>query len=209
MTSTGERRRLAVRERILGAARELLREEGHDAFSMRKLGARLDYTPSAIYRHFRDRAALLQALVDTDYLAFSGANRPEPAADPVERIRRGALNYVEFGLTHPDQYRLLFINPPRGPAVPLSDTPSVPVGDPELDRYATLRLAVREALETGRFRRDAGDAELITQALWATVHGVVSLHLIRESQPWLDWRDARETTASLVNAVLRGLAPDG
>ncbi|HEX2188107.1 MAG TPA: TetR/AcrR family transcriptional regulator [Longimicrobiaceae bacterium] len=207
MANTRERRRLAMRARILDAARELLQEEGYEAFSMRKLGERLDYAPSAVYRHFRDKAALLQALVDHDYTAFSAANAPSPTANPVERIRQGALGYVEFGLAHPDQYRLLFMTPPRGPGAPLSDRPSVPVGDPDVDRYASLRKAVAEALEDGRFRRDAGDAELITQALWATVHGVVSLHLIRESQPWLDWRDARETTATLVDAVLRGLAP--
>lgn len=207
MGDTRERRRAAMRQRILDAARALLQDGGYDAFSMRKLGERLDYTPSALYRHFRDRAALLQALVDHDYAAFSAAAAPAPVADPVERLRQGALGYVEFGLTHPEQYRLLFITPPRGSGTPLSDVPSVPVGDPEHDRYASLRLAVRQALEGGRFRRDAGDDELITQALWATVHGVVSLHLIRESQPWLDWRDARQTTATLVDAVLRGLAP--
>ncbi len=207
MSGTRDRRRVAMRQRIMDAARELLREEGYDAFTMRKLGERLDYTPSALYRHFRDKAALLQALVDHDYAAFSAAAAPVPVADPVERLRQGALGYVEFGLRNPEQYRLLFVTPPRGPGVPLSDTHSVPVGDPEVDRYASLRQAVREALDSGRFRRDAGDDELLTQALWATVHGVVSLHLIRDSQPWLDWRDARETTATLVDAVLRGLAP--
>jgi AcrR family transcriptional regulator len=209
MTHARARRRQALRTRILDAARTLLQEGGADAFTLRTLGGLLDYAPSALYRHFPSKGALLQALVDADYAAFSAANAPAAEPDPVERIRQGARSYVEFGLTHPDQYRLLFVSPPRGPGAPLSELPSVPVGDPETDRYATLRQAVEEAIATGRFRPDAGDAELITQALWAAVHGVVSLHLIRESQPWLDWRPAVETAACLVESVLRGLAPSG
>lgn len=197
-----------MRERILDAARELLNEDGYEAFSMRKLGERLDYTPSAIYRHFENKAALLQALVGADCAAFSAAADVQEVEDPVERIRLGAEACVEFGLAHPDRYRLLFVAPSGGGDAPLSVAPSVPVGDPSLDRYAALRQAVTEALETGRFRRDVGDVELITQALWATVHGVVSLRLIRGRQPWVDWRPAKETARTLVDAVLRGLAPE-
>jgi AcrR family transcriptional regulator len=206
--SSRGRRRAVLRERVLDAAREILLTEGVEALTMRRLGERLDYTASALYRHFRDKDALLQALVEADYRAFAEAGRAlGQIADPVERLRAGARGYVEFGLTHPHQYRLLFMTPPRGGDVPLSDVPAVPVGDPELDRYAALRRSVEEALATGRFRRDAGNAELLTQALWAAVHGVVSLHLINGSQPYLDWQPAADTAAVLTEAVLRGLAP--
>jgi AcrR family transcriptional regulator len=194
-----------MRQKILDTARALLQEEGYEAFSMRKLGHRLDYTQTAVYYHFRDKAALLQALADHDYAAFSAANAPAPIEDPVERLRQRALGYVEFGLTHPDQYRLLFITPLQGQNAPLCDLPSVPIGNPLLSCYTSLRQAVAGVLESGRFRSDAGDAELITQALWATVHGVVSLHLVQERQPGLAWRDTRAITSTLVNAVLRGM----
>ncbi len=52
------------RERILEAAEALLREEDASAFSMRRLAARLDVTPMAIYKWFDNRDELLSALTE-------------------------------------------------------------------------------------------------------------------------------------------------
>ncbi|MEO1405249.1 MAG: TetR family transcriptional regulator [Pseudomonadota bacterium] len=51
------------REKILSAALELVQSDGVD-FSMRALGTKLDVWPMAVYRHYKNRDALLDAIVD-------------------------------------------------------------------------------------------------------------------------------------------------
>ena len=50
------------RERILSTALELARRDGPDALSMRRIATELDVWPMSLYRHFRDKDELLDAL---------------------------------------------------------------------------------------------------------------------------------------------------
>ncbi len=88
----------SVRERIVVAALALLDEEGTDALSTRKLGARVGMQAMSLYHHFPDRGAILDAAVDR----MLG----ELALPNVGKIgwRRGlkqlALSYREMGHRH-------------------------------------------------------------------------------------------------------------
>lgn len=53
------------RDRIVAAARRIAAAEGLPAVSMRRLGFELDVWPMSIYRHFRDKDELLDAIVDS------------------------------------------------------------------------------------------------------------------------------------------------
>jgi TetR/AcrR family tetracycline transcriptional repressor len=52
------------RERIVEAALEVVEREGLDALSMRRLAQELDVWPMSVYRYFRDKDELLDAVVD-------------------------------------------------------------------------------------------------------------------------------------------------
>jgi AcrR family transcriptional regulator len=52
------------RERIVDASLGLLEQEGWEALSMRRLAQQLDVWPMAVYRYFRDKDELVDALVD-------------------------------------------------------------------------------------------------------------------------------------------------
>ena len=47
------------------------------------------------------------------------------------------------------------------------------------------------------------------QAAWAGVHGVVSLHLAKAHDAWVDWRPLKKTVALVVDAFTRGVAKEG
>lgn len=67
--SAGRRTPLDV-DRILDAALALIRADGADAFSMRRLATALHFTPMALYKWFDDRDALLDALGDRTFGTF-------------------------------------------------------------------------------------------------------------------------------------------
>jgi AcrR family transcriptional regulator len=199
-----EREKLATRELILDAARELFAREGYDAVTMRAIAEQIEYSPTAIYLHFADKDALIHELCVADFLKLAQAFQPIAlVADPVERIKRIGAAYIEFALAHPDHYRLMFMTPVR----PLDDGKLAEgrKGDPAQDAYAFLRLAVVEGLTEGRFRPDLTDVDLICQTLWAGVHGVAALHIALCDDTWVSWRPTADRTALMLETLFSGL----
>lgn len=199
-----EREKQELRGRILDAARELFIEQGFEAVTMRKIAERIEYSPTAIYFHFRDKQALLRELCDADFGALAGEFRNIAAvADPVERLREIGRAYVGFALACPNHYRLMFMTPK--PAGMSAADSRIARGNPEEDAYAFLRATVAEAIGAGRLRPDLHDADLVSQMVWAGTHGVVSLQIAKKEDDWVEWRDAKTTAHELIEVMIRGL----
>jgi len=97
-TATRNRpRRPLSRERIVEAALALADARGD--FSMRALGQRLRVDPMAIYRHFADKEALQDAMVDA---ALADLAPPPPGSGPpLERLRRMSIDFRAAIAAHP------------------------------------------------------------------------------------------------------------
>ena len=174
-----ERERDEVRAKILDAARELFAREGYEAVSMRKIADAIEYSPTAIYVHFADKAALMRELCRADFGKINAANADAlRIADPVERIRQLGFHYIRFAISHPNHFRLMFMTKPAA-EVQLSEEEMEREGkgDPNTDGYALLKLSVQQAIDQGRLLPHLSDADLVTQLLWAGVHGVAALHI--------------------------------
>jgi AcrR family transcriptional regulator len=200
-----ERERESTRRRIQDVARDLFVEQGYQATTMRAIAERLEFTPTAIYHHFESKEALFHEVCLVDFHALAQAfQRIGRIDDPLERIERIGAAYVDFALENPMQYRFMFMahRPPAASAEDLGR------GDPSQDAYAFLRNTCREGIEQGRFRPEYDDAEEIAQICWASVHGIVSLHIQKAQDEWIDFRDARTTSAKLRSIVLQGLMRD-
>ena len=197
-----------TRERMLDACRELLLTEGFHGLTMRKLAAKIGYSATAIYFHFPDKEALLGELVEREFMKFRRAfdQAGQLGSDPIERLQRMGMIYVEFGLEQTSAYKFLFMNTAieQFPKIGLIER-----GNPAQDCYAYLRATVAEGLAAGRFRADLTDADQIAQLFFSGTHGVVSLHLARGKDPWVEWRPVRETARLMMDALIRGLTkPD-
>ena len=140
-TERRERERQELRERILDAARTLFAEQGYDAVTMRKIADRIEYSPTAIYFHFKDKQTLLQELCDTDFGALAHEfQKIARIGDPVDRLRQIGRAYVEFAIAYPNHYRLMFMTPSKASLEP--EGSRLARGNPEEDAYAFLRATV-------------------------------------------------------------------
>ncbi|HEX2835109.1 MAG TPA: TetR/AcrR family transcriptional regulator [Thermoanaerobaculia bacterium] len=195
-----EREREEIRTRILDAARELFAHEGVESVTMRRIADRIEYSPTAIYFHFRDKEALLAELCDCDFREFAhGFTLIAQIADPVERLRAAGHAYVDFGLNHPSHYRLMFMTPKETKANLESK------GNPEEDAYAFLQGIVRELLAAGKLRDGFADVDLAAQVIWAGIHGVVALEIAKCKDEWVAWRPIEERTKATVEMIVNGL----
>ncbi|MEO7999360.1 MAG: helix-turn-helix domain-containing protein, partial [Gemmatimonadaceae bacterium] len=105
-----ERQKAETRQRILDAARELFVADGVEATTMRAIAARIEYTPTAIYHHFKDKDTLLEELCLVDFLSLAAAmNRIGRIEDPIERLRRMGMAYADFAIDNQSQYRFMFM----------------------------------------------------------------------------------------------------
>lgn len=204
-----EREREEVRGKILDAARELFARDGYEAVTMRKIAEAIEYSPTAIYLHFKDKESLVRELCLGDFDSLARAfQRIAREPDPLERLRKVGLAYADFALEHPNHYRLMFMTPHPAPAKD-DEAAAKRKGNPEADAYAFLLATVAEAIEKGLLRPDVRDPHLVAQAAWAGVHGVISLHVAKGEDPWIDWKPLKKTVALVVDAFTRGIAREG
>jgi AcrR family transcriptional regulator len=179
------------REEILQAAKELFLEEGYDHTTIRRIADRVGISAPALYLYFQDKEALLLALCDQtfEHLVQAISEIERTVADPLDRIRRFGEAYARFGLSHPGEYRLVFL----GANIPESmrkvghraatDDPNTP--------------GVKGALVFGRLVAILAQAEAAgvklnyppdtcAELCWMAVHGLVAALILKPEFPWSD-----------------------
>ncbi|HWY59980.1 MAG TPA: TetR/AcrR family transcriptional regulator [Terriglobales bacterium] len=203
-----EREKSETRDKILDAARELFVTEGYEGVSMRRVAEKIEYSPTAIYVYFADKNELFHELCRQDFARLQEVMQSaEMPADPVERLRQIGRSYIQFGMRFPNHYVFMFMTP-HLPQEPDEEDREI-MGNPEEDAYAMLKWAVQEAINARCFRDEVQDAELVSQTLWASVHGVISLNIAKGKDPWVEWRPLEDRSEMMLDITLRGLLRPG
>lgn len=179
---------------LLAAGLRLVREAGAHAFSLRQAAREVGVDVAAIYRHYRDKDALLRAVARVGFIELAAAMRASQAtatgADP--RLRAVGRAYVQFAVAEPELFRLMFGPLGAGGATPLFDE------DPSV-AFAPLEEGLAALAAEGRCARPPADA---ATAAWAAVHGLATLFV---DGP-LPAAEAASRTEVVFDIVLAGLA---
>ena len=158
-----------LRAACLRAALELLEEGGSGALSLRAVARRAGVAPSAPYRHYADRDALVSAVAAIGYRQLAehlAAASPVPQTP--EDLAAVAVAYVQFALQRPALFRVMFSEP--------------------CDRDSSERVAATTAISAyvaalvSKSFPDA-DPPALSTAVWALVHGLAFLHLDAKLSP--------------------------
>lgn len=177
-----------TRERVLRAAAELLATGGREAVSTRAVSTAAGIQAPTLYRLFGDKDGLLDAVAAHGFAEYLERKKElAPSADPVEDLRRGWDLHVEFGLSRPEFYVLMFGDAAAGRATEASRA-----ADAILERIVT-RVA-----EVGRLRMTVERAMRLTHAMCVGV----TLGLIAAEKPDL------EVSAIAREAALRATVTD-
>lgn len=205
-----EGRKRELREQILQAAGEEFVEHGPESFSLRRVAERIGYSPTTIYLYFQNKEALLLSTVEDGFKNFDQTiqDAVEGASDAGAQLEALGQAYIAFGLENPALYRLMFMQPgtdfsmPRllGSGTSPSDLEAAERnGHHRVVAQQLLVAAVQEGMANGLFR--AGDPVLLADALWAGVHGLVSLAL----SPLMAPDHARQIVTPLLTTLINGL----
>ncbi|MGB7761145.1 MAG: TetR/AcrR family transcriptional regulator [Bryobacteraceae bacterium] len=157
--------------KIARAARRLLDKEGTDAVTMRRVAEAVGITPMAIYRHYPDRAALLNALADEGFEELAASLGAKRFSGRIEqRLAKMTEIYLEHALQNPRLFELMFLKPREGARRYPRDF--------KAGRSPTAALmveAVREGMKSSHFRED--DPWEIVFEMGALSHGLIMLYL--------------------------------
>jgi AcrR family transcriptional regulator len=148
-----------------------LEKEGIEAVTMRSVARAVRITPMAIYRHYANRAALLDALGDQGFEELAAELACKRFNGRIERRLAKMLEiYLEHAFRNPRLFELMFLVPRQGARRYPRDF--------KAGHSPTANLmfkAVQEGMEKGQFRKD--DPWEIVFEMGALSHGLIMLYL--------------------------------
>lgn len=158
-------------QKIATAARRLLDEGGAEAVTMRRVANAVGITAMAVYRHYPDRAGLLNALSDKGFeeltARLKAARLTGSLEDRLMKILDATINHA---LENPRLFELMFLEQregarrfPRDFKAGRSPTANI-----------TMSL-IQEGMDGGIFRKD--DPVEIVFEMGALLQGLIMLYL--------------------------------
>ncbi len=197
-----ERQREDLKREVLAAAEELFTEKGYENVSMRKIAEMIEYSPTTIYRLFRNKEELMQQLVDDGYVRVYQRYQEIIDARPVspfESLNQIIRTYVEFAMDNPRHYELWFST---SELMMIDEALHMQHGKAVYKVYGTWLEKIDEAKAAGQIVE--AETLALFQLIWGSVHGLISL---RTHHPDFPWSPLKEHIEDLLQMVNRGLAP--
>jgi AcrR family transcriptional regulator len=98
-----------LRRAMLDASLEVISELGPEGFTLRDIARRLGVAPSAPYRHFADKEAVLVAVAAEcgERLGAAMDAAAKLSDDPLDRFRNTGLAYVRFAVENPSHFKIM------------------------------------------------------------------------------------------------------
>jgi AcrR family transcriptional regulator len=169
-----------LRQEIMDAAREMFVVEGYANVSMRKIADKIGYSATTIYLYFKDKNDLLHQICEQTFARLAQNIKAiyMLSDNPLEKLRSGLREYIYFGLKHPSQYEIVFITP-----LPTNIETVFEESNGKI-AFDTMRIVIAECVSANLLKHN--NVELISQTLWAGIHGVTSLLIQHGSFPFVE-----------------------
>jgi AcrR family transcriptional regulator len=194
------RQNAQLKQKILTAALRIFAEQGYGQVSMRKIAALIDYSPTTIYRFYRNKEELLLAIAAETYRDLSASFekiKAEDADEPLGMLKSLVKEYIIFCVERPDMFRLY------------SDLASFEMEDGIMyerlggNRYMVYQSwfnGIGQSIESGYL--EPKDDMRIFLYLWDAVHGYID-HRIRQSR--VPRKPLADDSAEYLSLVFRGI----
>lgn len=162
-----------LRRASIDAGLAMLRERNTDDLGLREVARAVGVSPTALYRHFPDKAAFFAALSAEGFerLAEAQATAQQAAGPGSAGFGASGRAYIDFALANPALFRLMFSHAPH---------PEIPGEAPANSAMALLRGNVEALLGPGH---PPAEVTALCVHAWAVVHGLSVLLLDRQLPP--------------------------
>jgi AcrR family transcriptional regulator len=189
---------LMSKEIIFAAAKAVLDREGLPGLTIRKVAHHARLSPMALYRHYADKDALLNSLMEDGLAAWEERARSIRATDPIQWLEALGEMFLDFALKEPHRFDAAFFLPaPKARRYP--------------DDFAAGRSPV-VAMALVRIDRAKSDRQLgeapgleVALALSALIQGLISMY---RANRFSNEKQFRALYRAQLRHCLKGFAPN-
>ncbi|MDE2464673.1 MAG: TetR/AcrR family transcriptional regulator [Alphaproteobacteria bacterium] len=160
---------MTTKERLFAAAKNIYERDGLDALTIRAVGRKAGMSAMAIYRHFPDKNALIDALTRDGFDAWEAIVRKIDCDDPILWLKRAVASYADFALTDPHRFDAAFL-------LPASPAQTFPMKI-ETGRFSIVKCIIAQIEKAQTQGRLLDESPMqITLMISALAQGLVSMH---------------------------------
>lgn len=171
----------ALKKKIIDAASEILINEGYKNLSIRKIAAKIEYSPGIIYHYFKDKSEILSFIIRRGQTKISkiinetliDENQPENSIINVLR------NYIKFVLDEKETSRAVLMNNLDDANLNIKMLYEGVSKDKK--SISSMCDCIQMGIDNGRFKKV--DVELTAQIIWTSTYGLISRLIIEKNVP--------------------------
>jgi AcrR family transcriptional regulator len=183
-----------TRINILDAAFHIVKTEGWQALSMRKIAEQIEYTAPIIYEYFANKEAILEALSKKGFLLLTKQMQEASAQanTPEEKIEAVWMAYWNFAFAEKEFYQLMF---------GVSMNCCMQQKGPEIAGPTNL---VNDLISQLTSDKGADESEVCRwyYTYWSIVHGLISINLTnRGTSDKLNRRILQDAIRGITKAI--------
>jgi len=193
-----EKQKLEIKKMILDASMKLFVEEGFESVTIRKIADLIEYSPTTIYLYFKDKNEIFYQLHELGFQKMGQMNSSlDTIKNPLTRLYKMGENYIEFGLTHPEFYDIMFISRAPMQVLEAMDNCDWKYGEAALH---ALMATVDECMQKKFIRKQ--NVQVVSMAIWGMVHGLVSLQIRSRFNKIDDGKNIKSLMLQSINWLL-------
>jgi AcrR family transcriptional regulator len=166
------RQKEEVRAAILDTAWQLVKKEGWQQLSIRKIADAIEYSVPVIYDHFENKEAILLEIGKQGFQLLSKKMQQakDKHKDPADQLKAMADAYWNFAFKNQEYYQLMF-----GLGMPCCE---IEKDMPEKVYFRDLVMGpIDELIKKNKV--PATNACLKYHTFWSVIHGLISIKMMR------------------------------
>lgn len=188
-----------LRQALVEAALGLISEQQDlSSVSLRKVARQVGVSHAAPYRHFADKDALLAAIAQEGFYQLTehlNQSLVEIGADPLQQLEAIGVAYVQFAVSHPSHYRVMFgafrFDALNFPSLQMAGEGS----------FTVLVKVIKGGQAAGMMR--TGHSRQLAQVAWSLVHGLAMLIIDRQLP--IEDQEIRSMATLATHSLIEGL----
>jgi len=163
-----------VREAILGTAWNMVKEEGWQSLSIRKIAGAIEYSVPVIYDHFENKEAILSEFAGTGFRLLTKKIQQayEKTESPADQLRAMAGAYWNFSLKNKAYYQLMY-----GVGMACCE------GEHCMSEQTEFRELIAEPISEliSKGKHPQANPCLKYHTFWSIMHGLISIRMTNRS----------------------------
>lgn len=180
-----------TRLNILDAALEIVKEDGWQSLSMRKIADKIEYTAPIIYEYFANKEGILLELTRKGYIILLQELKAAKSKHqlPEDQLEGMWLAYWNFAFKYKELYQLMY-------GVDMNCC-EVMKAFPEAEGTTNIICdAIKELMTANPINDDLVCRKYFT--FWSVVHGLISINFVRKGTD-------NETNQHILSDALKGI----